>query len=251
MELHTYLLQLKEPCPKWLVDFHPEDSFDRDQFFNSRIVYYPGSGNDGHAVKCFGSTHAAHCFVYVDSMTEQSRIEAELSHSSPQNSHRFLGYHCLARLSLDAVDLIPNGWKQHADTREERTFREPHITPYGFLEVLERDADRDDTHGAERLAILFLGADGIASYDALFCQKDGTPPPFAVLIQDHGFGGNYDKFGGDGLLEGIADQCKVFPKFLLVAKNSKPWVGYSQSVNVNGEAGGMHRDMRFLHQFIR
>ena len=35
-------------------------------------------------------------------------------------------------------------------------------TPFGFLEVLERDHEFDDNHGARRLAILFLGADGIA-----------------------------------------------------------------------------------------
>lgn len=247
MELHTYLLQLKEPCPAWLLDFQPEAPFDRNQFFNSRVVYYPGSGNDGHAVKCFGSTHSAHCFVYVDYWTEQSRIEAELSHSSPQNSRRFHGYHSLARIQLAESDLTPDGWKPHGDLMRQ-PFQTPSIAPYGFLEVLERDDGLDDTHGAHRLAILFLGADGIATYDALFCQQNGVSPPFAAFIQDHGFGGNYDKFGGDGLLERIARQSNVLPRFLMVAKNSKPWVGYSRTVNVEGETGGMHRDMRYLHE---
>ena len=188
IKLHTNLLQLKELCPKWLLGFHPDDAFDRHSFFNSRVVYYPGSGNDGHAVKCFGSTHSAHCFVYADYMVEQSRIEAELSHSSPQNSRRFLGYHSLTRIQLAENDLTPDGWKSHGDSMR-KPFQTPRVTPYGFLEVLERDDNRDDTHGAYRLAILFLGADGIATYDALFCQQNGVAPPFGAFIQDHGFGG--------------------------------------------------------------
>lgn len=46
----------------------------------------------------------------------------------------------------------------------------PGSKPYGFLEVLERDAELGPEHGAARLAIIFLGADGHATYDALFCQ---------------------------------------------------------------------------------
>ena len=181
-------------------------------------------------------------------MVEQSRIEAELSQASPQNNRRFLGYHSLARIQLAENDLTPDGWKPHGDSMRQ-PFQAQRITPYGFLEVLERDDDLDDTHGAHRLAILFLGADGIATYDALFCQQNGVPPPVAAFIQDHGFGGNYDKFGGDGVLERIAVECNVFPSFLMVAENSKPWAGYSRAANVDGETGGMHGNMRFLHEF--
>ena len=39
--------------------------------------------------------------------------------------------------------------------------------PYGFLEILELDPEFDDNCGASRLDILFHGADGIATYEAL------------------------------------------------------------------------------------
>ena len=247
MKLPKYLQQLSDLCPKWLLNFHPEDAFDRHSFFNSRVVYYPGSGTDGHAVKCFGSTHSAHCFVYADYMVEQSRIEAELLHSSPQNSRCFLGYHSLARIQLAENDLTPDGWKSQGDSMH-KPLQTPRVTPYGFLEVLERDDNLNDTHGAYRLAILFLGADGIATYDALFCQQKGISP-FAAFIQDHGFGGNDDKFGGGGMLEKLAAQDNVFPRFLMVAENSKPWAGYLRVADVDGELGGMHGNMRCLHEF--
>jgi hypothetical protein len=78
------------------------------------------------------------------------------------------------------------------------------------LEVLERDRALDDSHGAHRLAILFLGVNGIAAYKALFCQENGTPP-FAIVLQDHGTGGNYDRFGHGGSLERIAKTYDVIP----------------------------------------
>jgi hypothetical protein len=125
------------------------------------------------------------------------------------------------------------------------------VAPYAFLEILERNADMDDGHGARRLAIIFLCADGIASYDALFCQRHSKAPPFAVLLQDHGFGGNWDKFGGGGLLEGIASQFRTLPKFLVVAtENTKPWAGFTVIPGVQPDKGGCWGNKRSLYQLV-
>ena len=249
MELHHYLQRHREPCPDWLRNFKKGDTFNRQDFFGSRVVYYPGSGSDGHAVRLFGSAHSAHCFVQVDYLFEQNQVKAELDGKcARQNtgSRPFRGYHNLARLSLSESDLAPTGWVQHVHNLERTRFSDC-FKPYAFLEILERDDDFGDDHGSHRLAILFLGADGIASYDALFCQSNGTRPPFAVLIQEHGFGGNYDKFGSGGLLERIALECQVFPDFLLVADGSQPWRGYKKVNQLSGSVGGAACKSRFLH----
>ncbi|MBP9735495.1 MAG: hypothetical protein KBD82_07670 [Rhodoferax sp.] len=252
MALDAYLRRHRETCPDWLQNFKKGDKFDREQFFGSRLVYYPGSGSDGHAVKLFGSTHCAHCFVYVDYLFAQDKVRAELDGKlahTDRGSRPFKGYNQLARLTLSQADLAPDGWTPHVQGLE-RTRSSDDFKPYAFLEILERDDELGEEHGAHRLAILFLGADGIASYDALFCQGDSVSPPFAVLIQEHGFGGNYDKFGRGGLLDRIAQKCQVFPKFLLVAEGSEPWIGYERMDNLGGSVGGMHGNTRYLHQYV-
>lgn len=247
MSLDEYLHSLREAVPSWLGQFRPGDAFPREAFFESRVVYYPGSGTDGHAVKVFGSSHSAHCFVYVDYDVTQESLEAALEHPR----HAFQGYQCLARLQLHPSDRVPGGWKPHVSMDELPTvgygFAGVMDKPFGFLEVLERDPGRDDRHGARRLAVLFLGADGIASYDALFCQDHGRSAPFAVLLQDHGFGGNYDRFGRGGLMERIARESGALPAWLLVGENTRAWQGYERVPGVNGDRGGRRHHVRSLY----
>lgn len=246
MSICEFLRGVPEPMPDWLAGFHDSAAFPREQFFASRVIYYPGSGTDGQPVKLFGSTHSAHCFVYADYGVGRATVEAELEH----REHRFRGYHTLVRVNLAERDLSPHGWTPHINPAEAVRERYCFATapPFGFLEVLERDQELEDSHGARRLAILFLGADGIAAYDALFCQKGIVSAPFAVVVQDHGFGGNYNRFGRDGLLERIAVRCRVIPRWLLVAENTDPWAGFERVPGVEGDSGGMNHHLRFLYE---
>jgi hypothetical protein len=201
-----------------------------------------------------------YCLEYVDSAEDdpgefglenfrngitQADVEAELRHPT----RRFRGYQTVARLHLVESDLVPGRWVPHvgpADLPPDRyRFAAP---PFGFLEVLEREPEFDDGHGARRLAVLFLGADGIATYDALFCQGYRRPQPFAVVVQDHGWGGNDDRFGRGSLLERLAIRHEAVPRWLLVAENSDPWDGFAPVPGVDGDPGGMHAHTRFLHE---
>ena len=149
--------------------------------------------------------------------------------------------------------LCPGGWTPHIQPSElkEGANRFANVRPFGLYVVLKRDEDHDDSHGPERFAVLFVGGDGHATYDALYCQDDGTPPPFLLVVQDHGFGGNYDRFGADGRLEKIARRCDVYPEWLLVGARGdsyEPWAGYWDS-GAGPEPGGMRGIPRRL--FLR
>ena len=99
-------------------------------------------------------------------------------------------------MQLQVGDLFPGIWIAPYQYPKGNFAIAP---PYGFLEILDRSPTLGDDHGALRLAILFIGVDGIAAFDALFCQGNFRKDQFVVL-QDHGFGGNYDHFGTSGLM---------------------------------------------------
>jgi len=240
---------MREPMPDWLKRFQPNEPFSRQNFFTSRLVYYPGSETetDGHPVKLFGSTHSSHCFVYADPKLMRAQIESVLEHPR----HRFKGYRTLHRLEIRESDLVPNGWTPHithSDVERALDLSKP-VQLFGFLEVLEREEAFDDSHGPKRLAVLFLGADGIAAYDALFCQKDSLSPPFALLLQDPGFiSSNYNRFGHGSLLHLIATRSKVLPQSLLISEDTEPWDGFVRLSGVGGDQAGILKPMRFLYK---
>jgi hypothetical protein len=212
----------------WLNSFDPAAAVNIseliDNFLNEYIVYYPGSGQDGSAVKFFNEANAATCFLYVDYMMTQEALERDLKHEG------FRGYVSIARLNVTERDIGAGKWTQHLSPGEVDYKFQP-VESYAFLEILEKQDVK--VPGAPRLAILFLSADGHAAYDALFCQEDsGRVPPFCIVAQDHGFGGNWSDFGAGGALETIANRAGSFPKFLLVGNNTNAWRGYERCENV-------------------
>jgi hypothetical protein len=233
-----------ENIPTWLANWTPRRQIAMKDFFASRVVFYPGAGTDGQPVAFFGSRHAAHCFVLADYGLPKDQVVRELA----AQGHPFTGYTTIGRKELSEHDLTPNGWRPTISPA--RATRPAPVTPYeayAFLEILERQNGFDDSHGPRRLAILFLGGDGVASYDALFCQP-GARAPFAVVLQDHGLGGNWTKFGEGGCLEQLARKADRLPPILLVADNTDAWPGYSVDDDIPASRGGMHGHTRRLWQ---
>ena len=241
-----YLSRNREPYPDWLRA-GPE-AFHRSDFFGSRTIYYPGSGDDGQPVKLCAEAHAAHAFVYVDYGVSQQTVSERVCH--PERGFR--GYALEHAKSVPESDLRPEGWVPHVDPPSKSRARNIFATanPFAWFVVLLRKSGEGygEEHGPERLAGLFVGGDGIATYDALYCQGDGTSAPFLVVLQDHGFGGNWNRFGGGSLLERIARRCRALPEYLLAADNTEPWDGYSDA-GARAEPGGQHAHPRRL--FVR
>lgn len=253
MSMHNYLYSHREQTPEWLTRYEVEDDCPYQDFLSSRVVYYPGNGTDGQPIQLFSSTHSAHCFVYADYGLSQQFLESELDHKEKN----FRGYHTLDRIHVSIRKLfsVHSKFSYHYFKREVYGYPKRNlfskgfngISPYGFIEILERNHDYSDEHGPERLAILFLGLDGIASYAALFCQRGSISPPFAVVLQQHGFSGNYDTFERGGLLEHIVATSGVYPSWLLVARGTESWKGFSQVQDVYAVIGGMYASRRYLY----
>ncbi len=230
MTTKEYLEQYREDIPEWLREFQPGKSRPLVDLIKSRIVYYPGSGIDGDPVEVFGASHSAHCFVYADYLLPKDELTKEL------HAHGFRGYNILDEVSFSKSEVTSAiSWRRHFLSEEDlRTAAKgtaemrscTHPEPYALMVVLERKLNFGDDHGPDRLAMLFLGADGIATYEAIFANGN-VPQFFGFLLQDHGFGGNYDRFGRGGLLEKIMNASKVYPHFILTEYDS-PYDGYAK-----------------------
>jgi hypothetical protein len=225
---------MTEDMPQWLRQWRRRSAIPVANFLACRVVFYPGSGTDGQPVEFFGSRHAAHCFVFADYGLTKEHVQRELGGAG----HPFAGYESAGHIELRERDLTPHGWAPHIQPVEAPRGPHAHGGSYAFIEILERRTGFDDAHGPRRLAILFLCADGVAAYDALFCQTKSRAP-FAVVLQDHGFGGNWTRFGQGGSLEQLASQTERSPEFLLVADNTEAWTGYS-AVDGPAAGGGVH-----------
>lgn len=231
----NYLLKHREEMPVWFSDYKDGDPFPRN-FFQSRLVYYPGSGNDGHAVRLFNSTHSAHCYLYVDYGIPKSTIIEKLS--SPESAFR--GYEIISKIHVSEAELTPKRFMPRIVPPNASLLNAAFADarPFALLAVFKRLPSFDNQHGAERFAVLFLAADGIATYQAIFCQQEQVNPPFAIKLQDHGFGGNWDRFGAGGFMQTTARHYGIYPSYLLVGDNTEPWEGYSLVPGTGVSIGG-------------
>ena len=241
-----------EATPAWLKSYSKGQALPLAEFMHSRIVYYPGSAWDWHPIEVFGGSCSAHCFIYADYMQPADRVIGHL-----QGEDGIEGYHILDSIQIPEAELLRvTPWNRHFLTPEElkraaegsRMMRDSGdcgITcekvppPYAWLVVLERDPDRSE--GSERLAVLFLGADGHATFEAIFANGNALDL-FGFLLQEHGWGGNYDRWGRDGLCEKIMQRSNVFPKVILSGCEEWLYDGYER-VNGLAQSGSRNRDL--------
>jgi hypothetical protein len=224
------LSKFAEKIPRWLANYQAGSPFPREAFFDSKILYYPGSETDGHPLCVFGKSHAVHCFVYADYYFSRVEVERQLRDT---NDHAHpLGYRLLSLVDVADEELMPYGWMTHErlappDVKFADTL--PPEGPFIVFAVLEREEVRGDDHGPKRLAILHVGRDCYDTFKELFCLE-GSKPPYAVLLQDHSTGDNWNKagFGGESQMWSLAKQKgEPLPQWLFVATdNTEPWPSY-------------------------
>lgn len=236
-----------EEMPRWLKDYKPGDHVSFKDFMSSRIGYYPGSGDDGCLVKTCNIAHCVHSFIHVDYSLPEYELKSEA-----EEFNAFYGYHVIGRVDWEEQDLAPNG--QYAPnflmTQDEKEramrFVRKGVKPYCFMEIYERNVNRGEEWGAERFAVTFLFADGIATFYQLFC-REYRKAPWIFLLQDHGFGGNYAGFGRGSLMERVMKANDCWPENVLCADNTHIWDNYVK-VDADPVIGGMHRNERFLYK---
>jgi hypothetical protein len=204
-------------APEWLMvldaDAMKKDNLPLGELLDGSL-YYPAAGFDGTPVQyCTGDIYS---FVYVDYSRPKDLLLEELN--SDQNG--FKGYKMLSWRGVAMDELVPNGWhpeilpgpdenpRQHQSLIEE---------PYCIWAIMERSADFDEDHGPKRFSLLYLCADGAASYQALYNSNGFVPLILSIIRPGHAFGGNYTDFTNpQGILaRSVKANKKGMPEFLL------------------------------------
>lgn len=179
----------RKDMPSWLRA--DSFSFNADTVLRDSL-YYPASGTDGGPVKWFmGNVYS---FVYVDYGVSRGNLHSELF------SRGFRGYRKIHSESITQQQLTPRGWtvriKPELESEEKRPdfFRKEMARPYCEWYVFEREENFDDLHNPGRFSLLFLCADGAASYQSLYLSNNLAPLVLAIIQPGHGFGGNWTNF---------------------------------------------------------
>lgn len=244
--IEDYLKMYGEEMPLWLKRYNPGDQILFSDFMKGRVAYYPGCGLDSCLVNVAAAARCVHSFLYVDYYTRRKDIEYFLD---GRNFHEFRS---IGRVEFSESDLMPYG-QYPLDIEYEpcygdaMAFVNKDEQPYCFMEILERCRYYGSETSSERIAVTFLFADGIMTYYQLFV-KEYKKSPWLFLLRDHGFGGNYDVFGGGGLLEKIVTKNNCFPDFVLCYIYNSIWPGYKIIEGLSPVKGGMHDDERILYK---
>lgn len=230
-----------EQLPQWLKEFHPGKSIDLRKILSHRVLFYPGAGNDGQPIEAFNSTHTVHTYLYSDYSMDIAETIKMLKED------KIKGYTLLSIISLDIAELLPKGIVADICDVDDHGWNKTCPLKFCMVCIYEREPGYGDFYGAERFALVYTNEDAYRVFNIVYHPTNHLPAPYAIVLQEHGTGGNYDRWGRGGLLERIAERHNIFPNYYIIAvRNTKPW---SRALPAHDRVmyGGMHKSPRELY----
>ena len=200
-------------------------------------VFYPGSGKDLHPIEIFGSTREASLFVGADYLVSPDFGALNLRS----------GFHVVAQHDLNFQELcdLLEADQQHPCGERWTRFADWNAINGGTSRwVVFQESEAGQDQEPRRVGLLHVFGEAVWAYWHLWAKRNAAPS--AILLQDHGFGGNWAPFGGgDAPLYRVAERAAL-PASLVVAGNTAVWPGYAPVRPVGG--GGMHNHDRTLYR---
>jgi hypothetical protein len=175
----------------------------REDILNKRIpmkelledsVYYPACYDDGRPIKYCNTIWrklGVNSFVYCDFAMSERELLHQLG--------TVRGYHVLAHRSLLRDEYIPEGWELELGGRNRHGYYDTFLgsgrefPPYAHWAVFERDSYKDPLYGPERFSLIYVGGEGLATFQQLYCHWH-IAPKMLCFIQCWGFAGNWTDF---------------------------------------------------------
>ena len=180
-----------------LMTLTPEDILSRRIPLKELLedsVYYPACGTDGRPIKYCNTIwrkFGVNSFVYCDFDMSEERFLGQLK--------TVLGYHVLAHRSLSRDEYIPEGWTLELEGHNPKQYYDTFLgakrefPPFAHWAVFERDSGRNPMHGPERFSLIYVGGEGLATFQQFYCHHH-IAPRMLCFIQCWGFAGNWTDF---------------------------------------------------------
>lgn len=189
-------------------------------------LYYPASRTDGRPIQLCNTVWrrlGIDSFVYCDFDLSVGEFLAD--------TRTMHGYHMLGYRRLDPAEYVPEGWTLEMVPEENgRRYWDSFLGHGGPAHgacwvVMERDADMSPVHGPERLSVLFVCGEGLATFQQLYCSR-GIAPKMLCFIQCWGFAGNWTDFSACGA---------PFHRTLLKYRGCTPeWLCFGDCCGIHG-----------------
>jgi hypothetical protein len=213
------------PVPNWLTA--PPDSlhFSRqlgDCFLDSRVAYYPGSGEDFAPIQLFA--RAAHCYLYADYSTELAGPPS-IPGCTVVHSQELTADEVLQGLGIDGVVVPP---MEYLTEREREQL--VHLVPgpriaSGRWSILEQEVTLEGAPTRKRIALLQDKGEGVWLYGAIWGLRNPRPNLFALYTAHDG--PNWTDWTTDGKLFWVAVNYDAFPLWSRCF-NQRYWPEYDE-----------------------
>ena len=193
----TVLPNVQEP--EWLKDISQE-TISKYKINIVKILenslYYPSCGSDGLPISSFAGSIRS--FIYVDYGFTRDELYSKFK------------YKIIASRKLTKSDLTPNGWEpnwQSVDGDPAR-YLNSRIQPFCEWIIFEING--------VKCSLLFLCADGVATYQALY-KKNKIAPRIIALIQSGVIHGNWTNYSDPNTIlhKTVFSAESIAPEYLL------------------------------------
>ncbi len=179
------------PAPRWLTNVSSasitSEPFPLHDVLKDSL-YYPSSHFDGDPVRYLAGNILS--FIYVDyGHTYDAFVKALTS--------GFRGYDLVATRSLTERELTPHGLRPTHPTRSDgdpSRYRDWIKKPFCSWSVFQRRGEVSASHGPLRFSLLYLCADGVAAFQALYIANAAFPKAVAIIQPGEAFGNNWTNF---------------------------------------------------------
>lgn len=156
-------------------------------------LFYPACDNDGGVVKDCNTLNrelGIENFIYCDYAFGEDRLDEAMD--------TFHGYSVLASRSLTQYDLVPNRWNMQMPPRlnlqQYHNHRDAYKTPFAKWIVYQRNQEKGADYGPARFSLLYIGGEGVATYQAIYWSNNVCPKIVAIIQPGHAFGLNWTDF---------------------------------------------------------